>query len=277
MKTKQLILTALCFLSLNAASQIPNGGFENWAPGPGGYSDPVGWTTSSNAGGAVHIETAAGHTGNYSARINYIVATPFWYSGWMEYNSGPISAKPLSISGWWKDQFASFGESIGVDIYVYDNNGSLMGSKSTYSNSFNGTSAWTSFNAQIMYTMPNNPVGYYKIHITTGVANTSYYGFVDDLNVTFATDINEKSDIVNGSYISSEGGIPTLHMNLSRDLYTNIKILDISGRVVFSNDVELNSGLQNYLLGSQSLKSGMYICCINSKELNLTQKFQIIE
>src|SRR5436190_9618188 len=41
------LLPILSLLSVPAFAQIPNAGFESWAPSGAGYDDPVGWFTSN--------------------------------------------------------------------------------------------------------------------------------------------------------------------------------------------------------------------------------------
>ena len=122
MTKKLLFILTLTFAVSAEAQNIPNAGFESWAPGFG-YEDPNSWGTL-NALGILGVpvsvtKSTSSHSGAFSAKVETILAdlemsgTPEPFPGILFIGSlnvlsqsavfgTPFTAKPDSLVGWIK-------------------------------------------------------------------------------------------------------------------------------------------------------------------------------
>src|SRR5258705_2336239 len=96
-----LFFFAVFFTQNISAQIITNGGFENWAPGPSTYLDPVGWNTSNGIGVSANLVQAAGRTGTYSANLLSVLDANSQITQANLYFDYTGNLHPLVLSGYW--------------------------------------------------------------------------------------------------------------------------------------------------------------------------------
>lgn len=272
-----LAVGILC-LSISSYAQLPNTGFESWATGPGGYLDPVGWTTNSDIANFQMVQQAPGHTGTYCAQLNYKpLSTIPWDGGVITFNSGPTALKPQSFTGWWKTVNHSFAAQLVSHVTVWDANSSVMGSGVAYTNSISGNPNWTQFTVNVGYSN-NNAVGFFEVDVWCEPPASPFYGFVDDVNLTYVTGLEENasSSPVQASYIAPNNHHShDLHLLSSENFSARVRIMDVEGRELYNHDEQLTQGRQVVTLPTAEFKDGLYFCVIDGKSFANKSKFVI--
>ena len=89
----------------------------------------------------------------------------------------------------------------------------------------------------------------------------------------FASGINDKSLINLGIYPNPSNNVITLNYFIQNSQFVNIKIIDLTGKSVFSEIKISESGFNDFTINTQHLVNGTYIVQLQGIECIVTQKF----
>jgi hypothetical protein len=280
MKKFTFLMTLLIVLTINANTQIPNPGFENWYNSANGF-DPVGWITS-NATPFVSVERATpGYQGNFAVKVKTWMAGIIVAPGTCQSDAFYYTSRPESLSGFVKCTIVP-GDSASIVITVTQGgiNGVGVGAARKVFNS--SISSYTAFNLPIYYDSSAATDTIY-IDIIAGRQATPSLGteiIVDELSLSSATGIDNAkaplSDQVGQNYPNPAKEFTIIPLNLANAGNINIKIFDLFGReikTVFNEAV--TSGDHQLKFSVAELPGGIYFCTIKGDNFTGTRKFTV--
>jgi hypothetical protein len=303
-----LVLASMSFFKTQAQNQLENSGFETWDEIAISANDtirePVDWSslkTSDNESlsplaPVVCWRSSDAHSGSYSVRLENIatiiiangtvtngrihpdlnMSKSYMYTdpGDGRWN-GPFTSRPDSITGWFK-YIPQGSDSLQVKAILHKGNGRepdtqfLSDRIATldFRSGVNTGSQWIRFSAPFIYTSDQAPQ-YALVILNSGNGYfpvTGSVAFFDDLAMIYNS-TSVKNEVIRAEtiylrdnhHIVIEGGT---------DQYTVARILDITGRTVWSGPV--SSDLID--MGNVDLKNGIYIISLTGRSHWLTQK-----
>src|SRR5947208_391061 len=123
MKIKIYFLTTILSATLSIGiAQIapPNGNFESWTTNSKSLPYPVGWTSSNDNNWVYQsVDKTAGRTGLYAVHLlKNSEPTGFLgvEGGWVDFSSGLVNYRPVTLTGYWKGNFNSGNDNIRAEI-----------------------------------------------------------------------------------------------------------------------------------------------------------------
>jgi hypothetical protein len=312
MKKRLLILTTALMATTFLMSQgIQNPGFEEWEDAGTVIDEPVNWSSIKTSDGGSLINNAApvvwgqsddAHTGNYSVELTNvltlgtIIATGTLTNGRAHAEFDPnasfiytnpddprwhttYTGRPDSVVVWAKYNPVG-GDTAQIKVLLHVNDGSLPPSPDNLANhigyaqiNITGTvSSWTRFAAPFSYSSSNNPE-YILFVLTAGAGTLAIEGskvYYDDLQlIGGSSGIHDRLIIdarvyeYHGSFYLNE--IPEKYL---KDTY--FQVLDLNGKELWSQQLSVQQTTIKH-----SLKEGLYILKIGSKEGFISQKIYI--
>jgi len=297
MKKKLQIITLLTLgaFTFNAKAQtIPNASFETWADTTGiipgsTITNPVGWITSNLGLSSLGIadgvtKSTDKHSGSYAVKLAISSSIGSTMPGLLEANL-PTTQKAAYLNGYCKSSI------IGTDSFMlgvyYSNSVSGMmlpiGQMATASRT-----NWSPFNIAINLPTSFTPDSVTIFAMVTGSGAT--YGILDDLsfsntaigtpfgnNMTVPTAVNtiSQNKIINSSiYPNPASGNAEIDFSLTSSSNINIKIYDVTGRLVKTvlNDKK-SAGSQQVQVNVEELQNGIYFYTIAGDGFSNTKKF----
>jgi hypothetical protein len=178
---------SISICSIAFAQHPPNGGYESWSGG-----NPTDWWTSNSIGLVNVTQSTDAHSGNFSARLEVLdfggFGVPaFLYSG--DFGQGfPCNQRHASVTGYYKfmPQNPTDIMSIFAQIWQGDN---LLGAGAM--SITDAATNWTQFNVPIDYFETGTPDTCYVDILVGSETGFGAFGYVDDVELTSATAIEE--------------------------------------------------------------------------------------
>ena len=253
------ILSIGCFsLAVNAQTQAPNIGFEDWetlnGPISNTYEEPVNWNSSNECTAIVNqfsvTKSTDVHSGTYSAKLeskstsfqgiiaNGVVTTAqmicLAQGGGQEGGMSFTTAYPDSIVGWYK--YAPAGSDSAYSQIMFLANGDQDTLCFTRID-FHAQAEWTRFSAPIC---PGNTSTPEKLSLLfssswgDGSAGEAVVGsilFVDDVEFTYPIDIGVGDELEEKNWmVYPNPVVGNLHIQTVQGHEANIEILDVTGK-----------------------------------------------
>lgn len=306
------LLTCGIFAAGTMAQQPENAGFEAWENAGTVKDEPVDWSSikTSDAGSIINNtapvvwdQSTDAHTGNYSLElfnvltIGSIVATGTITNGRIhaDFNPAngysytdptdakwhtPLTARPDSVAVWAK-YFPQGSDTAQIKVVLHTGEGTLpptpenQGNWIAYAqiNIAGSHEDWTYFKVPFTYFSQSNPE-YVLMILTAGAGLAPTEGSVvryDDLEFIYnPSGINDHS--INNSLVYAYGNsvyLNKLPADFHRDSRMDFFRLDGSN----AGYVEISSPVVN--LNHSSIKPGLYVIRVQSREGIYSQKIQI--
>lgn len=290
---KYIILIAAALLNYTGASaQIPNFSFENWTS-MGAYNNPTGWGTMNNTTKALSVYTATKGTPGAAgaaylkltsmkvgtAVVNGIAVSGILDSISMKPKSGfAYNQKPTALVGKWQ-YMASNAGSITIEFTRWNSTTKMRETIGSGSKTLTGMAmSWASFSIPITYTgvgAPDSCIIVLKASGTAPVADD--YLWVDNLELTGAPTSIVKNDNANSYtlYPNPGNGIITLDFDIPNSKQTIIQLVDVTGKIILSEMVNLAAGVSRKTLDVSELTKGCYFIKTICNETIETKKLII--
>jgi Putative carbohydrate metabolism domain len=304
-------LAVTSFFTARAQNQLENAGFENWEDigisAKDTIREPVDWSslkTSDNESlsplaPVVCWRSSVAHTGNYSVKLENIstlvIANGTVCNGRVHPNieleksymytdpndgrwNNPFTSRPDSITGWYK-YIPQGSDTVQAIVILHKGNGrqpdteylSNRVATANFRSGVNTGDKWTRFSAPFIYTSDQAPQ-YALAILNSGNGYTPVAGsiaFFDDLMMIYNSN-PVKNEVIAPETIYLQGN-HSLVIEGGTDQYLSARILDITGRTVWSGPVF--SGRMD--ISNANLKNGIYIVFLTGKNHWLTQKITV--
>lgn len=296
MKKSILLFTALMFsVAISKAQTIPNASFESWT-NMGTYSNPDGWDQLNVSTASMSKYTCEkgtpGSVGNaylkltsktigsmgvvpgicVSGKINQTTMKP--ESGFA-YNN-----RPTSLTGKW--QHMIYGNSQGfiqITFTRWDagiNKQIPVGSGMV---TLSGMAmSWANFSIPISYIDNNNPDSCIIVMSASGNSPTDKdYLWLDNLTFSGTTGINnlDKSIIELSVFPNPTNEILNVNVALKTSQVAMIQLIDLRGKVVLTNNLEMTNGMSNQSISIKDFDKGTYLLKVVSDENSEIKKIII--
>jgi len=264
------LLVCFFLIQISNAQNLTNTGFENWAYDSTGYLNPVDWLTSNDQDmGVATVVRASGRLSGYSAQL-----LPVFYDG--EYFGGSLmyliagNYRPKVLSGYWKGTLLA-DEYLIAGVSVYNSTYDHLAYGITYDSV--SIPDWIPFHVNIDSIFPG-VAALTQIDIFLGANSTSCMGFVDDVALTYSTDIGEVQTMMLSSNLSCEPGLGQCSINFDLNNSTQLEISLVSpeGKVIFNSVHEFRSGHYEIPVVMSDLSHGIYFCQITGEGINKVYK-----
>lgn len=307
---KKIVLSFLIgVVAVNANAQTPDFGFETWANVPlsSTIQDPVGWASFNAlviAGmpQTVFKETAAPYVGTAAAKIvtdvipsSVMIPNPFKPSedldtvgllvtGKTQVSTTapvifgkPFSSTPSSLSFAYKYN-PVIGDSGFVVVYLTKWTGSARDTVARGSFATgNQVLSWTSDTVHLTWDMPITAPDSQHVYVSSSI----YRSYGAKVGSTFYIDDVAWEGTVGVDEIDGTNAVLTMYPNPVNDKVTfkssadvaKIRIVDITGRLVYESDIDNNK----IVIDTYGLSSGLYIYTISNdkKQPVHTGKFEV--
>ena len=278
MKRKITLTSILVLLILsNAPAQIlTNGGFETWSTGPSGHMDPDGWQTNNDASSQASVLQGAPRSGMHSVSL---ISIPDGFGGFVGGGiyftyADTTYIRPVKFSGYWMGTFnATSTEGINVSMYITDaaSGGPSPVILNTPASSV--LSNWTYFSDTIIYSSAA-PITNVNISITLSSNDATTNGQIDDLTMSYIVGVDE---IIEAHFPSAvlrpRDSNHILYVDLLSPASFRMNIFNLEGRQIYSRDFNLLGGHHEFLVPTESLPDGMYLCRITGNGMQRGIKF----
>ena len=292
---KQLLLLGTCLLFINAFSQIPNAGFENWISGTN-YDEPTGWYTYNryyDETAVVICEKTTDHTeGKYALKLSskYSSSQSAVWPGWALSSDDtatvnikwgfPCTQRP----GFFKCDYKydHRGQDVGM-IYIKFTKWDAVNKKQilvaqNFRQLTTSVPSWTLCQLKITYLTADIPdtcaIGLISSDETTAVDSTSL--IVDNLRFDLSG-INQFQQLNDVQLYPTQSSEKISIVSGSEDLnFATIQIVDIQGRIVKELplfDLKKGTILDIAINGFQD---GVYILKLRSGNKQFVKKFSKI-
>lgn len=292
---KSALIFLLIFCPLFFIAQIPNSGFENWTS-LGSYENPDGWGTMNNTTTLAGVYTATkgtpGSPGNSYLKltsktvlttvVNGIAVSGRLDSTTMQPISGfPFNQRPANFTGKWQHMIYGTSQgSLSVVLTRWDVAGNNRVTVATVNYTMSGMAmSWANFALPFTYTdggnpdtciitlkaSGNNPTNNDYLWVDNLGFTGTVVGIKDQSTLTSAVDVfpNPSKDLVN------------LKFNTSEAQKIKIEISDISGKLVYSENIETLKGESNHQLNVSTLEKGTFLIRIIGEKNSETRKLII--
>lgn len=271
MKNKSFLLILLIVISrLPLMAQFPNGDFESWTTGTGGFLEPSGFTCSNDQFSSANVFRDAGHTGSYSVKLGSLYDS---FNG--SYEPGMLqlthqaftgSSNPVAVTGFWKTYNPQVTDALYLEIHLFDASNNEVGQGDINSPFTGSMPNWTPFSFPISYTS-SNAVANFSIDIFWGVlsSDTTTFGNIDDLTFNLGTGIDIPVSDKQTFLLQREANTKVFHLIPTTSTINPVEfnLFDLSGKIVYSANYQFNTGREQSInLGT--LSSGLYICTLTS-------------
>lgn len=289
------IFFALPFMALTqlAFAQIPNPGFENWT-NTGTYSTPDGWATLNDASASLNVFTAEkGTPGNPGTSylkltsktagntvLNGVAVSGVMNPTTMQPVSGfPYTGQPQSLTGKW--QHMIYGSSQGYITAALTRWDAITNSRITVATAhvtLTGMAmSWANFTIPFNYSDSQAPDSCMITLSASGNNPTNLdYLWVD--NLAFSGNVAS----VQSNELQSLQVYPNPFAEQLRFSFESPKsgkatasIFDLSGKLVFSKEMEFLTGKSAYEINGIDLKSGIYLLKVAAFESVVSRLVQV--
>lgn len=280
-----LVSAALLFVSANAAAQIPNAGFEDWASG-----EPVDWLTSNIPGVIMSITQTSDAHGGASAVTGVVtefggMAFPISMISGTEGGGFPVNSRPEALHGWYK--FSG----VGPDVFMVtvacakDTVGIAGGAFATNTST---TGGYQEFVANIVYGSADVPdTAYIVVQLTSpeGFANVGSTFFLDDLFWGSATTDARDGEAPKPSATSLQQNYPNpfnpttiIPYEIAASSHVVLTVHDALGREVARLvDGDRTPGAYRALLDAARLPAGTYFYRLNTGGTVLSRTLSLVK
>ena len=286
MTKKLLFIFAVTFTVSAKAQNIPNAGFESWAPGFG-YEDPNSWGTL-NALGLLGVpvsvtKSTSRHSGAFSAKVETILAdlemsgTPEPFPGILFIGSlnvlsqsavfgTPFTAKPDSLVGWIKYSPVN-DDACGVVVQLSKWDAVNMTQEfigfGIYSSS-SPSSSFYRFSVPIDYESQSTPDTLQVTVVSSAEEGQGQVGsavWIDDLSLIYNTSsIGE----LNGSSFEVFPNPVNDELSISSKTVDKMEVYSATGILI--DHIVIDSGL-TYIYDTKKIANGLYIVKNSKGEL----------
>jgi Secretion system C-terminal sorting domain len=283
---------ALVLITSSAVAQIPNNGFENWST-MGTYENPDSWGTLNNTTAMASVFTATkgtpGSPGASYLKLTSLTIGPGVVNGiavsgvldtiaMLPKSGFAYTTRSANFTGKW--QHMIFGSSQGgITVLLTQWNTSLnkRDTVAIANQTLSGMAmSWANFTIPFTYFNGNNPDSCIIFLRASGSAPTNNdYLWVDNLGFSgVVTGVNETD-----SYITNVSAFPnpaSSHINLTFELKevqnVNLSMADITGKIIYSKDLEVVHGVKNEVISCDGISKGTYFITLHTVNGSLTQK-----
>jgi hypothetical protein len=291
MKKQLTLLATVLLIYIGASAQIPNYSFETWTS-MGAYSNPANWGTMNNTtaalsvytatkgspgvGGAAYLKLTSKKVG--TAVVNGIAVSGVLDSMTMKPKSGfAYNLKPTALVGKWQ-YMASNAGSITIQFTKWNTTTKMRDVIGSGSQTLSGMAmSWASFSIPITFTGSGTPDSCIIILKASGSAPVADdYLWVDNLELTGATSIVKNENPTSFTVYPNPGnGVITLNFNTPNEKQTIVQVMDITGKMMLSENLNLAAGTSKQTLDVSSFAKGSYFIKIMDKETVETKKLII--
>ncbi len=305
-----LIFFSFSVINLYSQSQLENPGFEEWEEVLTGIFEPKEWsslktsdnTSLSSMAPVVCEKSTDAHSGNYSVKLknvsslvvangtvtngrvhpNLITSLAYMYTDTSDSQwSTPLSYRPDSITGWFKYD-PKTGDSLEVKAVLHcgfgkqpdDNYLNNWIAMAHYKSNLKTGNQWARFSAPFIYYSENTPQ-YILVILNSG---NGYYpvagsiAYFDDIELIYNNPLALKKQITGFfDYIYTIGNQYVVIQSQQPEQYKNLKINDITGRIVWNCRVTSD----HIDISGSNLKKGIYLVSLSGNDVILTQKIVI--
>lgn len=278
---KKLLFSALsiALISTSAIAQIPNYSFENWT-NMGSYDVPDQWGTMNNMTSPLSVYTVTkGTPGNPGAAymkitsktagstvVPGIAVSGVLDSMTMQPKSGfAYSSRPASFTGKWQHMiYGSSQGSITVTLTRWDNSMSARVPVATATQTLSGMAmSWANFSINFTYTDGGNPDTCIIVLKSSGNNPTNNdYLWVDNLGFSgTVAGIENHNSFLNSIavYPNPSSNQIALDLNLKSPEHTQFQLVDMTGRVVYTQDAGMLSGTTKQTIDVTNFAKGSYL------------------
>jgi hypothetical protein len=289
MRVKLLFAAAAlaCSVGLHAQT-IPNSSFENWYHSMDGTDSIGGWTSSNDAyqGSTPYwlSQSTPAYGGSFAAKLNSVafgfVQRPINGilvngNAYIEhvyapnenhyYRSGggtPVSAKPVSISGYYMYQGSAGDHGSGIAVLFKYN--PITGVRDTVGKgalNFTNAASWQPFTISINDMMPLvTPDSILTIFYASDTANTMAYEelYLDEITVNLPTGINELSNIRSSVFPNPCTNDAWISMMAPTAGEVRLELFNTQGQLIHSEVHEIEAGANHLRIDTKSFPKGLY-------------------
>lgn len=129
----------------------------------------------------------------------------------------------------------------------------------------------------LTYTEPNSCVSTYcdSIMVTVKASGTSLNVLPEGTSLSLNE--NNLTQTVTNIYPNPTNGLFTVSFDAGKSTFKNLKIIDLTGTIVFSQEYLVSVGENKWLIDQSTLKSGIYFLHLKDVETNQKQVIRLIK
>ncbi len=266
--TVVLSLALVMLLQINASSQIPNAGFENWT-----MEDPDGWTTFDFFANSVS-QSSDNHSGSSAAKMEIVDSGGNPVYSFMFADSIGVSERHGSLNGYYKFIPQSDNDVLDILVIMYD--GSVFNFIGGGFLELGGTvSTYTQFSVPITYSSSETPdtawIEFVVVDTSKdGSGGIGSYALIDDLSFGGPTGVEPVDQIPSAYLLKQNYPNPfnpstTIEFSIPEESFVEVKVYNILGKEVATLAYNTySSGSYKVDFNGEDLSSGIYIAKINA-------------
>lgn len=138
---------------------------------------------------------------------------------------------------------------------------------------FKSAIGWTVYDSIAYFVYDNDSTDYYRLVFTGfGGSSTGKAYFNTELLATVSIATYDNQAVNFTVYPNPATENITLLMDYFESADMNISIMDLSGKLVYNNSLQLTNGVNQKTINITQLKSGIYILSLKNDQINTTQK-----
>lgn len=283
MKKKNILLVAFAALTIHAAAQIPNAGFETWNS-MGTYENPDGWTTLNDYTAASSVFTAEKGTpgspgSSYlkltSKTVGATVVNGIAVSGAIDpltqqaVSGFAFNQMPASFTGKWQHMiYGSSQGSISVQLTRWNPATNSRVQVASADKTLTGMAmSWANFTIPFVYSDFQAPDSCIIILKASGSNPTNQdYLWVDNLGFSGSVAGLETPSVFSGIELYPNPVVENVVLKLQTEKAHKVvvELVDLSGNVLYSEDREIAQGVTEMLVPVSGVAKGNYLVRISS-------------
>lgn len=286
MKTRFTHVLFALLVPAALVAQVPNYSFENWTS-MGSYDNPDGWGTMNNTTALASIYTVTkgtpGNPGSFYMKITSKTVGPGVVGGiavsgvidstTMLPKSGfAFNQRPASFTGKWQHMiFGNSQGSVTATLTRWDSNSNTRVPVAVATQTLSGMAmSWANFSINFSYTDGGYPDTCIIVLKASGANPTNNdYLWVDNLGFSgsvVGTGAEQSLLQQVSVYPNPAGSTMQVKINLQQTQNARISICDLQGRVIRTEDAELQTGENIRTLDLSALARGSYLLRIVAAE-----------
>ena len=275
-----LSLALVILFQINASSQIPNSGFENWVDD---YT-PQDWITNSSSDLVTVQRSSTPAMGTYAAQLNVANAPFFLAYPTMLSNYFPVDQAYGSLMGYYQFQPVNNTEFLYLTIWMVDD-GTLAGVGAIEIGT--PASSYTPFSFDIVYfgegIVPDSAYIQIGILDSGSTPTAGATGLIDELSFGPPTEVKAISSIVpedfglSQNYPNPFNPSTKINFTIKEQSYVELLIYDILGNEIdklVSNNFP--AGEYSVDFDAENLPSGIYLARLNAGKYTNTIKMTLL-
>ena len=252
----------LLFASASFAQSLPNPDFESWYTDTLGLLAPSGYEACNSnwySGTVPAVTRVDGQGGGYALRIG-VVSDPNDPDGVSDgkvcSNDFPLTAKPTSISGFWKYNGTQSANGGSVRMSVFDATGDKIGEAYESTPMLGNSPTFVPFSANVVYTSSAVP-SYANVWLDywESYGSISEYVVFDNLEIAFAAPTGVAEADANKLRV-----FPTVTENMVYVLNaannSEVRVVDVAGKVMIN-------GIDGSFFDASGFAAGLYFVQCN--------------